>query len=250
MKKMNRIYLLWIFVFLLFSCTQNETEIEKVDPLDPALYAHPDSIIVHEKKKIESIDTSLSPINDTIIINKSNSLPIHGFKESGDNGETIYHTIPDWEFMNQNGDVVSSEEYKGHIYVAEFFFTNCPTICPKMTVNMHSLQEKTKDLNVQFLSYTVDPMRDTSATLKTYQQAYGINEKNWNMLTGDQFKIYELGVKGYLVPNQEDALAPGGFLHSEMFMLIDQKGRIRGYYDGTNSQNIDKIVRDIKYLSQ
>ena len=247
---MNRVYLLWIFVFFLVSCTQYETKIEKEDTLDPALYAHPDSIIVHEKKNIENIDASLSANNDSIIINKSNSLPIHGFKESGDNGETIYHTIPDWKFVNQNGEIVSSERYKGQIYIAEFFFTNCPTICPKMTVNMHSLQEKTKDLNVQFLSYTVDPIRDTSATLKTYQQAYGINEKNWNMLTGDQYKIYELGVKGYLVPNQEDALAPGGFLHSEMFMLIDKKGRIRGYYDGTNSQNIDKIVRDIKYLNQ
>jgi len=241
MKKMNRIYLLLMLIFLLVSCDQKNTINEKDAPLDPELYAHPDSIIVHD---------SLIKQNSSLIIVKSNNLPIHGFKESGDNGETIYHTIPDWEFVNQNGEIVSSEKYKGQIYIAEFFFTNCPTICPKMTVNMHSLQEKTKELDVQFLSYTVDPIRDTSATLKTYQQAYGINEKNWNMLTGDQYKIYELGVKGYLVPNQEDALAPGGFLHSEMFMLIDQKGRIRGYYDGTNSQNIDKIVRDIKYLNQ
>ena len=113
---------------------------------------------------------------------------------------------------------------------------------------MHALQEKTKDLEVQFLSYTVDPTRDSSATLKNYQQAYGINDDNWNMLTGDQYKIYELGVNGYLVPNQEDALAPGGFLHSEMFMLIDKQGRIRGYYDGTNAKNMDKIVHDINVL--
>ena len=96
MKKMNRIYLLWIFVFFLVSCTQNETKKEKESPLDPALYAHPDSIIVHEKENIDSIDTSSFANNYSIIINKSNSLPIHGFKESGDNGETIYHTITDW----------------------------------------------------------------------------------------------------------------------------------------------------------
>ena len=231
---MNRIYILLLFVLLLVCCDQEKSKKEKVAPLDPELYAHPDSIIVNNTNTTEYHETSI--------------LPILGFKESDDNGKTIYHTIPDWEFINQNGKTVSSKDYKGSIYIAEFFFTNCPTICPKMTVNMHALQEKTKDLDVQFVSYTVDPKRDTSATLKNYQQTYGINDENWNMLTGEQYKIYELGVNGYLVPNQEDALAPGGFLHSEMFMLIDKLGRIRGYYDGTNPKNMDKIVHDIKIL--
>ena len=234
MRKTNRTYIIILFIFLVASCNQILDEKRSEDALDPSMYAHPDSIISQSSNDIDHQPQAI--------------LPIHGFKESDSSGKTIYHTIPDWEFINQNGEKVSSEEYKGQIYVTEFFFTNCPTICPKMTVNMHALQSKTKDLDVQFLSYTVDPTRDSSATLKNYQQAYGINDDNWNMLTGDQYKIYELGVNGYLVPNQEDALAPGGFLHSEMFMLIDKQGRIRGYYDGTNAKNMDKIVHDINVL--
>ena len=178
------------------------------------------------------------------------SLPIYGVKEyiKGIDEDTIYHTIPDWSFVNQNGDTVFSKDYLGHIYVADFFFTSCPSICPKMTINMVKLQEKAKGLNVKFLSYTVDPKRDNSETLKQYQDDYEINGDNWDLITGDQYKIYELGVKGFLVPNQEDALAPGGFLHSEKMMLIDPRGRIRGYYDGTDESQMDMIINDINKL--
>ena len=232
---MNKILLISLMIICLISCKQEERKKENEEPLDPELYMHPDSIK-------DRMDNSLNI--------ESSSLPIHGIKEfiEGIDDDTIYHTIPNWEFINQNGDVVSSEDYLGKIYVADFFFTSCPTICPIMTVNMMSLQERTKDLGVQFLSYTVDPKRDNSETLKQYQDAYGINGNNWNLITGDQYKIYELGVKGFLVPNQEDALAPGGFLHSEKMMLIDQLGRIRGYYDGTDESQMNDIVNDIKKL--
>lgn len=102
--------------------------------------------------------------------------------------------------------------------------------------------------DVELISYTVDPDRDSVERLREYANSYDVNFDNWNLLTGDQKTIYELGVNGYLVPNQEDALAPGGFLHSEKMILIDQQQRIRGYYDGTDEENISKIVKDIKKL--
>jgi len=232
---MNKILLISLMIICLISCKQEERKKENEEPLDPELYMHPDSIK-------DRMDNSLNI--------ESSSLPIHGIKEfiEGIDDDTIYHTIPNWQFVNQYGDTISSKSYIGHIYIADFFFTSCPTICPKMTINMVKLQEMTKELNVKFLSYTVDPNRDNSETLKQYQDAYGINGNNWNLITGDQYKIYELGVKGFLVPNQEDALAPGGFLHSEKMMLIDQLGRIRGYYDGTDESQMNDIVNDIKKL--
>ena len=131
-----------------------------------------------------------------------------------------------------------------------FFFSHCPTICPAMTMNMVKLQQQTTDLNIKFLSFTVDPKKDSSERLLWYQNAFGINAANWNLLTGKQSAIYELGVNGFLVPNQEDALAPGGFLHSEKIILIDPMGRIRGYYDGTDEDQIPILIKDIKRLKQ
>jgi len=236
MKKMNKIVLCLLIIICFINCNDVEQKREKDESLSPDQYMHPDSIKT-ETKHYSSNDESMS-------------LPIYGVKEfiEGVDDDTIYHTIPNWEFINQNGDIVSSGDYLGEIYVADFFFTSCPTICPIMTVNMMSLQERTKDLGVQFLSYTVDPKRDNSETLKQYQEAYGINGNNWDLITGDQHKIYELGVKGFLVPNQEDALAPGGFLHSEKMILIDQLGRVRGFYDGTKLDQIEDIIVDIKKL--
>ena len=118
-------------------------------------------------------------------------------------------------------------------------------------MNMKKIQEKVEReclSNVEFISYTVDPHRDSVERLNEYAKSYNVNFDNWHMMTGDQKSIYELGVNGYLVPNQEDALAPGGFLHSEKMILIDQQQRIRGYYDGTDEENISKIVNDIKKL--
>ena len=122
-----------------------------------------------------------------------------------------------------------------------------------MTLNMKKIQDRVEREcldNVEFISYTVDPLRDSVERLYEYANSYNVNFDNWHLMTGDQQSIYELGINGYLVPNQEDALAPGGFLHSEKMILIDQDQRIRGYYDGTNPENISKIVKDIKKLLQ
>lgn len=180
------------------------------------------------------------------------TLPILGHKEfiKGIDVDTLYHTIPTWSFQNQYGDTIKSDFYIGKIHVVDFFFSHCPTICPAMTMNMVKLQESTKELNVNFVSFTVDPKQDSSERLLWYQDAFGINGNNWNLLTGDQSLIYELGVHGFLVPNQEDALAPGGFLHSEKMMLIDPKGRIRGYYDGTDIDQMTILLNDIIKLKQ
>jgi protein SCO1/2 len=180
-------------------------------------------------------------------------LPIYGNKEfdSSIDKDTLYHQIPDWSFENQNSQIISSQQLDNKIKLVDFFFTSCPTICPQMTLNMRKLQSKLiKNClkNVELLSFTVDPIKDSSEKLLDYANSYNVDSTNWNMLTGDQSSIYDLGVNGFLVPNQEDALAPGGFLHSEKLILLDQFNRIRGYYDGTDSLNIPIIVQHIHSL--
>ena len=183
------------------------------------------------------------------------SIPILGNKDFDPSidGDTAYHQIPYWSFVNQVGDTINKEEVEGKVCLVDFFFSHCPTICPKMTLNMKKIQDRVmrKCLdNIAFISYTVDPQRDSVERLREYANSYDVNFDNWHLLTGDQKSIYQLGINGYLVPNQEDALAPGGFLHSEKMILIDQQQRIRGYYDGTNPENISKIVKDVKKLLQ
>ena len=180
-------------------------------------------------------------------------LPIYGIKDfdSSIDKDTLYHQIPDWSFENQNSQIISSEQLDNKIKLVDFFFTSCPTICPRMTLNMHKIQSILKKnclTDIELLSFTVDPIKDTSEKLLEYANSYNVDSTNWNMLTGDQATIYDLGVNGFLVPNQEDALAPGGFLHSEKLILLDQFNRIRGYYDGTDSLNIPIIVQHIQSL--
>ena len=180
-------------------------------------------------------------------------LPIYGNKDfdSSIDKDTLYHQIPEWSFENQNSQTISSEELNKKVKLVDFFFTSCPTICPQMTLNMRKIQSSLKKnclTDVELLSFTVDPLKDTSEQLLVYANSYNVDSANWNMLTGDQSTIYDLGVNGFLVPNQEDALAPGGFLHSEKLILVDQFNRIRGYYDGTDSLNIPIIVQHIQSL--
>jgi protein SCO1/2 len=184
---------------------------------------------------------------------KSTDLPIFGYKDydSKIDKDTVYHQIPNWIFLNQNGVSISSKDLNGKVHLVDFFFTNCPTICPKMTLNMKKIQDALKIEclnNVELLSFTVDPNSDSIERLNEYANSYDLDSVNWSLLTGDQNTIYELGVNGFLVPNQEDALAPGGFLHSEKLILIDKEQRIRGYYDGTDSTIVPIVVEHIKTL--
>ncbi|MBM78577.1 MAG: hypothetical protein CL846_08850 [Crocinitomicaceae bacterium] len=186
---------------------------------------------------------------------KTEKLPVLGQKEFIPNldEDTIFHTVPYWEFQNQSGLTISSESVDDKIHVVDFFFTNCPTICPKKTVNIKKIQETIQKKcipNVEFLSFSVDPESDSIEKLRYYAMDYEVNTLNWNFLTGDKDDIYELGVKGYLLPCQEDPSAEGGFLHSEKIILVDKKSRLRAQYDGTNYEDLKRIVSDIQLLQE
>ncbi len=161
-----------------------------------------------------------------------------------------YHTIADFSLTNQNGKTITQDDYKNKIYVADFFFTTCQTICPIMTDNMVKIQEKLKnDDDVLLLSHTVTPEIDSVAQLKKYALEKGVNDAKWNLVTGDKKEIYDLARKSYLaakdVPFSENDL-----IHTENFVLVDKKKRIRGFYDGTDAEFIKKLLSDIKILKR
>lgn len=161
-----------------------------------------------------------------------------------------YHTIADFSLTNQNGKTITQDDYKDKIYVADFFFTTCQTICPIMTDHMVKIQEDLKnDNDVLLLSHTVTPEIDSVAQLKKYALEKGVNDAKWNLVTGDKKEIYDLARKSYLaakdVPYQENDL-----VHTENFVLVDKKKRIRGFYDGTDPEAIESLLHDIKVLKQ
>ncbi|WP_245812745.1 SCO family protein [Belliella buryatensis] len=164
--------------------------------------------------------------------------------------DTIYHKIANFSFTNQEGREISNYTTDGKVYVADFFFTTCPTICPIMKTQMLRVYEEFKD-EEQFmiLSHTLDPEHDTEELLKEFAEKIGVNDdQTWQFLTGDQEKIFEIGQTSYLTTAMEDKNEPGGILHSGAFVLIDQKGRIRGVYDGTKEDQVNRLMRDIPKL--
>lgn len=162
-----------------------------------------------------------------------------------------YHKIAHFELINQNGKTITQSDYKNKIYVADFFFTTCQTICPIMTSHMADIQKEIlNDDDVMLLSHTVTPEIDTVAQLKRYAIAKGVNDAKWNLVTGDKKHIYELARKSYLAV--KDAGDGGAFdmIHTENFMLIDKKQQIRGFYDGTDPDAIKKLLEDIATLKE
>ena len=160
-----------------------------------------------------------------------------------------YHTIADFSLINQNGDTITQKNYEDKIYVADFFFTTCQTICPIMTKNMAGIQkELIADREVLLLSHTVTPEIDTVAQLKRYAKEKGVNATKWNLVTGDKKEIYELARKSYLAVKDNGNGGPFDMIHTENFILVDKKRQIRGFYDGTNSEDIDRLLEDIKTL--
>jgi len=160
-----------------------------------------------------------------------------------------YHQIADFSLTNQNGEIITQEDYKDKIYVADFFFTTCQTICPIMTDNMHEIQKKIiTDDEVLLLSHTVTPKIDTVAQLKRYADEKGVNASKWNLVTGDKKQIYELARKSYLAVKENGNGGPFDMIHTENFMLIDKERQIRGFYDGTNPEDIERLLDDIKKL--
>jgi protein SCO1/2 len=177
-------------------------------------------------------------------------LPILGERYVDDNQDTVYHSIADFAFVNQVGDTIRKEDMAGKIYVADFFFTTCPTICPVMKKEMLRVYEQFKgEPNFRILSHSIDPTHDTQAVLKDYAEKLGVPDATtWNFLTGDQEKIFEIGQTSYLTTTMADDMEPGGFLHSGAFLLVDQQGRIRGVYDGTKTEQVDRLLADIPKL--
>ena len=160
-----------------------------------------------------------------------------------------YHTIADFSLLNQNGDTITQEHYKNKIYVADFFFTTCQSICPVMTDHMYKIQRKTfKDDEVMLLSHSVTPVKDSVPVLKAYAKEKGVLDKKWNLVTGDKKHIYELARKSYLAVEEDGNGDVYDMIHTENFLLIDKKRRIRGYYDGTNPEDIDQLLEDIETL--
>ena len=159
-----------------------------------------------------------------------------------------YHKISDFELTNQNGEIITQEFYKNKIYVADFFFTTCQDICPIMTKNMFRLQEELKDDNdILFLSHTVIPEVDTVQQLKKYAVENNVDDSKWNLVTGEKKQIYDLARKSYLAV--EDAeYGKFDMIHTENFILIDKQRQIRGFYDGTNDDEIEQLISDIKIL--
>ena len=159
-----------------------------------------------------------------------------------------YHTISDFSLTNQEGQTITQDTYKGKMYVADFFFTTCQTICPVMTSNMLVLQDKLQDIpEVLLLSHTVMPEIDTASQLKKYATQKNINPAKWNLVTGSKQEIYNLARKQYLVA-KENPDDPLGLVHTENFVLIDAQKRIRGFYDGTQAQEMQRILQDIDVL--
>ena len=160
-----------------------------------------------------------------------------------------YHRIADFSLLNQNGDTITQENYRNKIYVADFFFTTCPTICPIMTANLVEVQAAlANDSEVLLLSHSVTPEIDSVAQLKKYAIGKGVNDAKWNLVTGDKKQIYELARKSYLAVQEDGDGGPFDMIHTENFILVDKKRRIRGFYDGTKEEEMDRLLSDIEIL--
>ena len=161
------------------------------------------------------------------------------------------HTIADFELTNQNGQKITNKNYKDKIYVADFFFTRCQTICINMAYNMGELQNLyKKDTEIMFLSHSVTPEIDSVTVLKEYADRKGVIDGKWNITTGAKTHIYELARKSYFAVLDEGNGDENDFIHTEQFVLVDKEKRIRGYYDGTEKEDMEKLKKDILLLKE
>jgi protein SCO1/2 len=192
------------------------------------------------------------------------SLPI--FNPSDVNPELVdttvqyiskYHTIADFSFTNQNGETITQKDYEGKVYVADFFFTTCKSICPKMTTNLVDVQKAfLNNPKVKLLSFSVMPDVDNVSVLKEYAKINGVVDSKWNLVTGDKKAIYTMARKSYLAVKQGKPDEQYDMVHTENFVLVDSKKRVRGFYDGTNLdgptepgiKNVKQLIEDINWL--
>lgn len=194
--------------------------------------------------------TLLGLVSLTSCENKQDALPILGHK-SIEGTDTTYHQIADFAFVDQDSQLVTNATFSDKIYVADFFFISCPTICPVMKKQMIRVYEKFKDNpEVALLSHTIDPRHDSVSVLKEYASQLGIEREKWHMVTGKTETIYDIALKSYMVTAMEDSTATdeGGIIHSGAFLLVDKNRRIRGQYDGTKEEEVDQLMKDMEKL--
>jgi protein SCO1/2 len=162
-----------------------------------------------------------------------------------------YHMIADFSFTNQNGKIITQKDYEGKVYVADFFFTTCGSICPKMTTNLVDVQKAFLiNPKVKILSFTVMPDVDSVSVLKEYAQINGVNDTKWNLVTGDKKAIYAMARKSFLAVKQGKPDELYDMVHTENFVLVDTKKRVRGFYDGTKKEEITRLIEDIEWLCE
>lgn len=179
---------------------------------------------------------------------KESPLPIYGEREVSGK-DTVYHKIADFSFLDQDSVVVNNDTFKGKIYVADFFFTSCRTICPIMKTQMLRVYDSIQnDPDVLLLSHTIDPEYDTVGLLHEYAKRLGVNSAKWHFVTGKKDEIYKLAQTSYFSTALEDKGEPDGFIHSGAFLLIDKEKRIRGKYDGTKEEDVNRLLADIRRL--
>lgn len=179
---------------------------------------------------------------------REEKLPVFGEKIV-DGTDTVYHTIGEFSFIDQDSALVTNQTFNDKVYVADFFFTTCRTICPKMKTQMLRVYDSVQNMpDVLLLSHTIDPEYDTVALLRDFAGRLGVKSNKWHFVTGDKERIYDIAQKSYFATAMEDATEPDGFIHSGAFLLIDKKGRIRGKYDGTIPPDVDRLINDIRRL--
>lgn len=193
---------------------------------------------------------SILLITVSCIEQKEQQLPILGERDITPT-DTIYHTIGKFQLVNQDSAIINNETVRGKIYVADFFFTSCRTICPIMKTQMHRVYDVFQDdPDVLIVSHTIDPEYDTVALLRDFAERLNVRSDKWHFLTGSKDSIYYLAQTSYYVTAMEAEAEPDGFIHSGAFLLVDKKGRIRGKYDGTKEVEVDQLIKDIEILKK
>ena len=178
---------------------------------------------------------------------KNRPLPIIGNREVV-NGDTVYHTVPDFAFINQDSQLVTNETFAGKAYVVDFFFTHCPTICPKVAKQMLRIHDKFKDEDrLLLLAHSIDPKRDTVGQLRMYAASLGVESSKWHFVTGNKDELYAIA-DDYFSIAIENPDVPGGFDHSGRIILIDPQRRVRSFCDGTDPESVDLFLEDIENL--
>ncbi len=183
-------------------------------------------------------------------VNKYKQLPYFGPRELAANStDTIYHSISNFSLVNQNGDSITHTVVDSSIYVADFFFTTCPSICPTMTKQMARVNERFAELpDLKLISFTVNPEGDSVPVLATYAKEHKATTPKWTFATGDKKEIYRIARNDYMVNALQGDGGPDDFIHSELLVLVDKEKHIRGYYDGTNTKAVDTLIDAIKAL--